>query len=1021
MKTLNKTNKSAKPTKVSHIITNLGLCQVVVLSISLLGSNQALAISPFAPVPLYLQTQGNVKPNIMFMLDVTGSMSSTVGGVSRINIAKQAIKQLIDNNDESVRMGFGFFPVQSRNEPVSMGTGVFPTFPTPSASGRPTMLKQAYHSKIDVETVDLTPAHKTKLKAAVDAADMIGYANNPWASSPGGYYVSMSSAVAEITRYFRGLSTVQNNEDPRLNLRTKVLESKPALVNVNGVSVTYKSPIQYSCQYNFAVLLTDGEEPWYYPYLAQDPLFQTMQTSTVIRDDHGNITRNYAVPLSSTEAPAIAAAAFMRRDLNNALVSADGITFRKMDERYPIMSTYTVGFGQAVPLSNQVAQAGGGDYYQATNANQLSQALENIFDSIKNVAGSTAPPSYISNTENVGAIGANFNSDGWFSTLVIYPQTINGTIETATPRPVVIPTGTLRNVWYKSGSTAVKLSGSADTSIFGVDAVNAPKLGKWLRGETTDYSRASALPGDILNSNISITHNGGFFVVGANDGMVHVFKQGTVANLYTEVLAYIPSLAKRASTDSLTVGKALFDLTRDNYGKYINPHRYFVDGGTFYRGTATDQHFVVGSTGRGGAGVYALNMKKIADATGMPAGSDGIVFDITNGSSYQNLGYTVGTPVIAKVNDGGADQWVALFGNGYEVQNINSAGVNSPTLYGVYMTGAQVGQRWKEITANSGLSGSNNKNGLSGVAVIDTNNDGYADYAYAGNLQGDLYRFSLKLNDADSAHAVKIFSGRPEKPITSAPVVFSSGGKHTIIFGTGSALYETDSASKVQQTVYGIQDDLSVPFTPITSANLQTQTFNETPAGIRTLSSEAINPATHKGWQVHLSGNTGERVIYQPKINGDTVFLSTQIITPAQSVCDTANGSGYIMTFDAATGGHPLPNNSHLIMAGVTTYHAGYKVAEGVPSDLGGALLPIANKNGVDTYGNTVPGLLSTKDNKDNAIMLPGRTYKNNDGNLISVGLFTSNGLSNSLDFMSKKAAKINNSKLRLLSWKEIF
>ena len=1003
--------------KNTVIFKRTTLSFIVASMLSVHAIDACAGASPFAPVPLYIQSR-NIKPNVMFMLDVTGSMGAGVtgsGGKNRITVAKEAIRKLVDANDESVRMGFGFFPIQSRFEPMSMGTGTFPPTPAPSYSGKPNMARQAYHGRIEIETADLTPAHKTKIKDAVTAADMIGYTNNPWAANPGGYYVSMSSALAEITRYYRGLSTVHNNEDPRTNLRNRsTLENKPDLVDVDsGGNVTYKSPIQYPCQNNFAVLLTDGEEPWYYPYLINDPLFATMQTNTSMYDKEGNKIRDYTIPLSATEVPAVAASAFMKRNLNNTLTDPEGNTFTKMNADFPIMTTYTVGFGQAVPLSDYAAKAGGGEYYKAENATALSNVLQKIFDSLKTATGSTVPPSYVSDIENIGAIGVVFESDGWKSTIVSYPQMTNGRIDVGSPNPVSIPTGGSRNLWYKNDSSISKLSGNADVTTFGIPAAEATKFAKWLKGETTDYGRASALPGDVLNGYLSVTHNGKYFVVGANDGMIHLFQKES-ANQYTEKFAYIPSMVKRAG--SSTIGKALYPLTQKHYGKGGTPHRYFVDGGAFYRGTKDNEHFVAGATGRGGAGIYALDMA-LADDNPNNIKDNTIAVDITNDTNFPNLGYTVATPIVTKISDG---SWVTLFGNGYNAKSITgNSNSEKPTLYGAYLDGVNKGKLWKEIKAPDSMVKTGD-NGLSGLAVLDVNNDSIADYAYAGNLQGDLYRINLS-----TYTATKIFEGKPKQPISAAPVAFKNDDKYTIVFGTGKALYPDDAYSKEKQTVYAIHDDLSST-SHVKAEDLLTQTITEDSDGIRILSSESLGHE-HKGWKVDLSENTGERVIYQPKAHNGTIFLSTQVITPALSACDAASGSGYIMSFDAKTGGHPLPQNASFIKeTGETIHKAGYKIANGVPSDLGGEYLPRANKKGNDYYGNVVPGLTSSINSEGKEIspseqfLLAGRNELQTDDSIFSVGSYTVNGVlyEDTVQNLRPKTPPVVNGSIKRLSWR---
>ncbi|MCP6457141.1 pilus assembly protein, partial [Klebsiella pneumoniae] len=61
--------------------------------------------------------------------------------------------------------------------------------------------------------------------------------------------------------------------------------------------------------------------------------------------------------------------------------------------------------------------------------------------------------------------------------------------------------------------------------------------------------------------------------------------------------------------------------------------------------------------------------------------------------------------------------------------------------------------------------------GLSTPTLVDTDFDGVIDVAYAGDRGGNMYRFDLRGEKPDNWKAVKIFTGSPSKPITSAPAV----------------------------------------------------------------------------------------------------------------------------------------------------------------------------------------------------------------------------------------------------------
>lgn len=156
-----------------------------------------------------------------------------------------------------------------------------------------------------------------------------------------------------------------------------------------------------------------------------------------------------------------------------------------------------------------------------------------------------------------------------------------------------------------------------------------------------------------------------------------------------------------------------------------------------------------------------------------------------------------------------------------------------------------------------------------------------------------MYRFDLRAASPKDWTAVKIFSGSPNKPITSAPAVSRKGAKeYVVIFGTGSEIYQSDLSNTETQSIYGIfqkldkaPKDLAADKTnqDVAEQNLRKQTITEVEQSYndgnnqpRTskalyLSNEKIEE-THKGWFINLG--SGERVSIKP-----TMILRTAIVT----------------------------------------------------------------------------------------------------------------------------------------------
>ncbi|MDJ0816853.1 MAG: PilC/PilY family type IV pilus protein [Desulfobacterales bacterium] len=180
---------------------------------------------------------------------------------------------------------------------------------------------------------------------------------------------------------------------------------------------------------------------------------------------------------------------------------------------------------------------------------------------------------------------------------------------------------------------------------------------------------------------------------------------------------------------------------------------------------------------------------------------------VVNGRLYDAyMGYSFSRPVIARSNDP-AVEWLVLFGNGYNSQRSHAV---------LNILNLATGDVIRRIDTGVG-----NCNGLSSPIAIDIDSNGTADYVYAGDLQGNLWKFDLQdanaanwtvaYQDPDSNPApvfqAKNLSGH-HQPITSKPDVMYHCEKrgYMVVFGTGRYLTELDLESTESNTIYGIWD-----------------------------------------------------------------------------------------------------------------------------------------------------------------------------------------------------------------------
>ncbi len=353
----------------------------------------------------------------------------------------------------------------------------------------------------------------------------------------------------------------------------------------------------------------------------------------------------------------------------------------------------------------------------------------------------------------------------------------------------------------------------------------------------------------------------GIIWVGANDGMLHGFD----ATSGEEVYAFIPKSA-----------------IASNLASYADPdyeHKYFVDGDIAVADvyiSGSWRTILVGTMGRGGPGVFAL------DVTDPTAASISLLWD-KDDSDIPELGHNLGKPVIAQTANG---VWHVLFGNGPD----NGSG--KAELIAINLQSGSV----TTVDTGDGVA-------LSAVLARDTNGDRFVDAVYAGDMEGRLLKFT---GIPGSPSATTIFtavsSGGTPQPITAAPQVGKDPATSLtwVFFGTGKYFSELDPATTSGQTWYGIQDDGTVP-TRASLVEREITTFVS--AGKPTL--RTVSEGTSEemsgmhGWYMDLPASR-ERMIVPNMFRGGALLGITRI-PDSSNVC-LPGGSGFVMAINPFTG-----------------------------------------------------------------------------------------------------------------------
>ena len=287
---------------------------------------------------------------------------------TRLGVAKDAVKSIIDAN-KSIRFGLTVF-----------------NFDGTTPDGGRVLMR--------IDTMD--DARRTAMKNTVD-------------SLTAATWTPLAETMWEAYRYFGGLTVTYGNPSP---VQTPHQDScaqnvSNAACNTGGVydaiaagnpaynTGTYISPFKYGCQTAYVIYVTDG-----------DPTYDT-SADTDIKALSGVGTCDSPSCLDEL-------AGWMH---NNDVYG--GLPGKQ------VVNTYTIGFGGGISASGlallkQTASKGGGSYYTADNADQLSSALRGAISEILTANASFTAPSL-----SVNAFNKLYNRDDIFFALFKPSSSVN--------------------------------------------------------------------------------------------------------------------------------------------------------------------------------------------------------------------------------------------------------------------------------------------------------------------------------------------------------------------------------------------------------------------------------------------------------------------------------------------------------------------------------------------------------------------------------------------------------------------
>ena len=916
------------------------------VSVRLLGVVVGLLLAEsavaFSPRPGAMLAGANVPANVVVLLDNSTSMRRTVTGEltadderRRISIARKATRSVLAQN-RGANYGLFVYNPATANNRAPGGRMLLPVASVAPGTG------DAHFNALlqQIEQINPPPSPIT--------------------------YTPLGETYYEITRYMRGLTPHYTG---------------------SGVS-RFTSPIEYRCQRNFALVVTDG-----LPTHDFDQASDMPPEAVGERDPDGNnpdTAGDFNLPnWRGAKAPFYLAelASFANEtDLRNP--SRHGITLDAAgrswaDPAFPrqTMQTYVIGFALAAeqaqgdaaanPLA-AAASAGGGRYFAADSAAELCTAMREVLREINATAGSGGSSAASSASLVPGYTlfyRTRYDPDGWVGAVEALTLDAQGRIASQEWTTDATYTPTQRGLFQtysQSANQVVNITGATPAANLSatqreqlraeghraglsVDAANdaADSMLNWVRGNTpvpAALRSRNRLMGDIINSPLR-----------------HSTTDTQSANDASEAYQAYRELRLNQMTPSLVVGAndgLLHVLSADNgahrlaylpvsaFSSLGSKARADYGGGYYVPGVdgpvqLADVHLSTGwstvalaGMGPGGRSLIALRLfdqSRHNDALGAlwERGPDN--------TGWENLGYTYATPVFGRLADGTA---VMLIGNGYGSAN---------GLASLIVASVDSGQVIREFVVD-GRVGGHDHNGLSSPQLV-VDSQGVVQRAYAGDLHGQLWAFDLSAdNPVDWSVA---FAGQPlfraaaNQPITVPPqVIDHPEAGYLVLFGTGKLLEQLDLVTTDLQAFYAVWDKPGSAG-QLSADRLRSQHILSQPTvngqRHRILTQHPVDWRTHKGWYLplsHAGEQRGERVIRPFLLRNSRVIFTTALVDNSSNddPCEGLAGDGWLMALDLYSGGmlaYPvLDTNQDAVVDGADRLTAGIGLDVGLPGDI---------------------------------------------------------------------------------------
>jgi type IV pilus assembly protein PilY1 len=429
---------------------------------------------------------------------------------------------------------------------------------------------------------------------------------------------------------------------------------------------------------------------------------------------------------------------------------------------------------------------------------------------------------------------------------------------------------------------------------------------------------------------------GRLVLVGANDGQLHAFQTNNGSEAWSfippnqlsrlKLIAHVtePTTLTHVSyiDGPLTVADAWVPTTSNSgttksasdwqtvllfgegqgVGTNVWSSSQYCDSGFNTTYSSTYQYF---------CGYYCLNVTNTLSPTtcGPTSGTPWLHLTIDSARAPY-IGAPWSTPMIGKVMVGGNEKWVAVIGGG---KTLSGAANSGKGLFVINLIDGSL--LWSYTYAdNTAL----NYPMPAAPAIVDTDNDGFIDTVYIGDLGGNMWRFKFcRATDGTSCSTsswtgglfFQANSSSGTRPIYDPSVAIDSYKNIWVYWGTGD---KTDPTSTTyQEKFFALKD------TDRTSTRTISDMMNIT-------SSTSTYDGSGYGFYLNLTG-TGEKILSDTTVYGGVTYFTT--FTPASTtdLC-VQGGTAKLYAINYTTGAAALN------VIGSTSLTRSMTIGTGIPS-----------------------------------------------------------------------------------------